>query len=258
MRNRQQRQPYLVLWALAVAFGWMEAAVVIYLREISLREVNYVAGFQFPLVSIPAPLLSVEVVREACSLVVLGAVGWLVGRRRADRIGAFLLLFGLWDLTYYGVLRLVLGWPDTPMRWDLLFLIPLPWVAPVWAPATIAGIFVVAGSYLFWTAGRPRSYGWKDIGILLVSVLLILAAFMADWKFALDQRVPEHFALWQFWVGVLLGTSWFVRVERRTATVAGRASGASGIGCNPGEGTAPVMSAAERGRQKRDRCDSAA
>jgi hypothetical protein len=87
MWNREQRQPYLVLWALALAFGWIEAAVVIDLRDISLQEVNYVAGFQFPLVSIPAPLLSVEVVREACSLVVLGAVGWLVGRRRADRIG---------------------------------------------------------------------------------------------------------------------------------------------------------------------------
>jgi hypothetical protein len=201
----------------------MEAAVVIDLRDISLQEVNYVAGFQFPLVSIPAPLLSVEVVREACSLVVLGAVGWLVGRRRADRIGAFLLLFGLWDLTYYGVLRLVLGWPDTTRTWDILFLIPLPWAAPVWAPATIAGIFVVVGSYLFWTAERPRRYGWKDVTILLASGFLILAAFMANWKFVLDQRAPERFPLWQFWAGVLLGTSWFVRIERRAATVAGAA-----------------------------------
>ena len=25
---------------------------------------------------------------------------------------AFLLMFGVWDLTYYAVLRLVIGWPD--------------------------------------------------------------------------------------------------------------------------------------------------
>ena len=75
--------------------------------------------------------------REACTLVLLAAVAWLAGHRAADRIGAFFVSFGIWDLTYYAVLRLLSGWPDSIRTLDILFLIPLPWVAPVWAPVTV-------------------------------------------------------------------------------------------------------------------------
>lgn len=215
MMNRERRAPYFGLWVFALAFGWIEAAAVVYLREISVREVNGIGVFQFPLVSLPAHLVSVEVVREACTLLLLGAVAWLAGRRVADRAGAFLLTFGIWDLTYYGVLRLVLGWPESLTTWDILFLIPLPWVAPVWAPATVAGLFVVAGSYLFWTPERPRQYRGKDVAIVFASALAIIASFLVDWRVVLDREIPPRFPLWLFWAGVLLGTSWFVGVERR-------------------------------------------
>jgi hypothetical protein len=219
MGNRERRAPYVGLWIFALAFGWIEAAAVVYLREIYLRAVNVVAGFQFPLVSIPAHLVSVEVVREGCTLLVLGTVAWLAGRRWADRMGAFLLTFGIWDLAYYGVLRLVLGWPDRLTTWDILFLIPLPWVAPIWAPATVAGIFVVVGTYLFWTAERPRQYSRKDIAILLTSALAVIAAFLVEWRVVPNREVPQRFPLWLFWTGVVLGTSWFVRIEQREAAV---------------------------------------
>lgn len=217
MGNQGRRAAYVSLWVFALAFGWIEASVVVYLRAISQPELGVIAGFQFPLVSVPAHLAAVEIVREACTLFVLGAVAWLAGRRLADRMGAFLLLFGLWDLTYYAGLWLVLGWPDSLTAWDILFLIPLPWVAPVWAPATVAGVFVIAGSYLFWTVDRPRRYGWNDIAILVGSALVIIAAFLAEWRVVFDGEVPQRFPLWLFWTGVVLGTSWFVRVERRAA-----------------------------------------
>lgn len=202
------------LWVFGLAFGWIEGAVVVYLREIYAREAS-VAGFEFPLVALSPHLVWVEVVREGCTLVVLGAVAWLAGRCTADRMGAFLLMFGIWDLTYYGVLRLVLGWPGSFNTWDILFLIPLPWVAPVWAPATVAGIFVGAGSYLIGTAERPRRYSKMDIAILMGAALVIIAAFLAEWRVVPDERVPQRFALWVFWSGVILGTTWFVRIERR-------------------------------------------
>ena len=219
MGNRERRVPYVGLWIFALAFGWIEAAAVVYLREVYLRAVNVVPGFQFPLVSIPAHLVSVEIVREGCTLLVLGTVAWLAGRRWADRMGAFLLTFGIWDLAYYGVLRLVLGWPDSVTTWDILFLIPLPWVAPVWAPATVAGIFIVVGTYLFWTADRPRQYSRKDIAILLTSALVVIAAFLVEWRVVLNREMPQRFPLWLFWTGVVSGTSWFVRIERRAAAV---------------------------------------
>jgi len=222
MLKHERRAVYASLWVLALALGWIEASVVVYLREIYVRQVslqgtNYWAGLHVTFVSLPSPLVAVEMAREACTILVLGAVAGLAGRRPADRAGAFLLSFGIWDLAYYAALKLVVGWPDTLSSWDILFLIPLPWVAPVWAPATVAMLFVAAGSYLFWTPERERRYRWLDIGVLVASVLLTIAAFLVDSRAAIDYRAPEHFAAWLFGAGVVLGTVWFLRVERGVA-----------------------------------------
>jgi hypothetical protein len=203
------------LWIFALVFGWNEAATVVYLREVYLSLGNSVASYPFALVSLPSRLIVAEVVREGCTIVMLGSVGWLAGRRWADRIGAFLLLFGIWDLIYYAVLRLLVGWPASLMTWDVLFLIPLPWVGPVWAPATVAAVFIMAGSYLFWTPERPRDYGRRDIAMLLASALVIIGSFLARWRLALDPQLPREFPAWLFWIGAAVGTGWFVHVERR-------------------------------------------
>ncbi len=215
-----RKSRYLSLWLLGLAFGWIEASVVVYLREVGMRggalpATAGLADLQVTLASLPGRLVSLEVTREACTLVLLAAAAWLAGRRIADRLGAFLVLFGIWDLTYYAVLRLVTGWPASLRTWDILFLIPVPWAAPVWAPATVAALFVLGGSDLFWTPDRRRRYGWIDAGVLLASVCLILAAFLAEWRVVMADRPLEHFPLWLFWSGVALGTLWFVRVETR-------------------------------------------
>jgi hypothetical protein len=220
MAKEERRAAYGAMWVLALVFGWIEASVVVYLREISLREAalhttTYLTNLQITLASLPDYVVALEIAREACTLVLLAAAGWLAGRRPADRIGAFVAAFGIWDLTYYAVLRLVSGSPDSLSTWDILFLIPSPWVAPVWAPVTVAALFVLAGSYLFWTADRGRRYRWTDVGVLLASACLTVAAFLVESTAVIDHRVPERFPIWLFWSGVGLGTAWFVRVERR-------------------------------------------
>jgi hypothetical protein len=222
MTNREPRGAYASLWVFALAFGWIEASVVVYLREIAMREralqaTSYLPNLQVSLVSLPGIFVAVEIAREASTLVVLGALAWLAGRRVADRTGALLLAFGIWDITYYAGLRLVSGWPESLSTWDVLFLIPSPWVGPVWAPVTIATLFVIGGTYLFWTADRTRRYRWADIGVLLVATGLTLAAFLAGSNAAIDHRLPERFPLWVFWSGVILGVVWFATVERREA-----------------------------------------
>jgi hypothetical protein len=219
MANEERRAAYVSLWVLALAFGWIEASVVVYLREIYVREASlhassYLPNLQVSLVSLPSPLVALEMAREACTLVLLGAVGWLASRRPAARFGAFLVSFGIWDVTYYAVLRLVSGWPDSISTWDILFLIPSPWVAPVWAPVTVATLLVLAGSYLFWTADYERRYRWTDVGVLLASAGLTVAAFLVGSSAVIDHRVPAHFPIWLFWSGVAVGTAWFVGVER--------------------------------------------
>ena len=93
-----------------------------------------------------ARLMRVEVLREAATLVMLAGVGLAAGRSFIGRFSAFLVGFGVWDLTYYLFLKLLIGWPESVWTWDLLFLIPVPWAAPVLAPALVAATMVLAGS----------------------------------------------------------------------------------------------------------------
>ena len=215
MADRDQRASYITLWVFALAFGWIEAATVVYLRATSPPVAGFATGVQFPLALAPVRLMSSEMVREACTMLVLAAVAWLGARRPPDRIGAFLLAFGVWDLAYYAALKLISGWPQALTNWDILFLIPLPWVAPVWAPATVALIFIAAGSYLFWTAAKPRAYTSRDLTILFASGAAIVASFLFEWRAVFANEVPRSFQQTIYWAALAVGTLWFVHVERR-------------------------------------------
>jgi hypothetical protein len=213
--GRTRRASYIALWVFALAFGWMEAATVVYLRATSPTVANPVVGVQFPFVLISERLLAAEIVREACTMLILGAVAWLAARRWAGRVGAFLFVFGVWDLVYYVVLRLISGWPGALTNPDILFLIPSPWIAPVWAPALIAAIFVAAGSYLYWNDERARQYTPGDVAMLIVSAAAIIGSFLVEWRAVLGGEALRDFRPWLYWIALALGAGWFVRVERR-------------------------------------------
>jgi hypothetical protein len=208
MRHRN----YIALWIVGLTIGWFEAAIVV-----DLRALLYPNGFTFPLAVMPTRLLGVEVAREACSLVLLAAIGWLAGQRKAERWGAFLLLFGIWDLVYYVVLKLVLDWPAGMdlNTWDILFLIPLPWTGPIWAPALVAAEFVAIGTYLYYTAERQREYTGLDITVLAGSAVVIVGSFLVEWRAVIELRAPETFPVALFVTGVLLGTGRFLMCEER-------------------------------------------
>jgi hypothetical protein len=38
MKNHERRSAYIAVAVLALAFAWVEASVVVYLRELSMRE----------------------------------------------------------------------------------------------------------------------------------------------------------------------------------------------------------------------------
>ncbi len=129
----------VILYALAMA--WVESAVVFYMRSMIDRLVPYQAN--------PLPLVGgfglAEVVREAATLVMLLAVGWLAGRTWRSRLAYTLLAFGVWDIGYYLWLIPLTAWPTSLADWDILFLIPLPWWGPVWAPTSIASLMIIFG-----------------------------------------------------------------------------------------------------------------
>lgn len=201
---------YVWLWLLGVAVGWFEASVVVYLREL-----YYPGGFRFPIVIAPARIAAVEIVREAASILLLAAAARLAGRQFLERFAAFLLLFGVWDLVYYAVLWLVLGWPESLAMWDVLFLIPVPWLGPVWAPCVVSLVLVGVGSYMYWTPDTPRHVRPLDWAVEIAAGLLIVASFVADWTAVPEVREPRPFPAWLFWLGLGLGLCWFLFRERR-------------------------------------------
>lgn len=150
-----------VLWVtlFATAMGYVEAAVVVY-----LRDHYYPDGFPVPVQMgrmplrftripefegrMPARTLRTEVGREAATIVMLLTLALLAGHSFPHALGVFLLAFGVWDITYYLFLKLLIGWPASLKTLDVLFLIPVPWIGPVWLPVSISAVMVGCGVWL--------------------------------------------------------------------------------------------------------------
>jgi hypothetical protein len=198
---------YRWLWLFAIAFGWIEGAVVVY-----LRATYYPHGFTFPVVVIPDRLTLVEVIREAATMIVLVAVGRLSADDFHRRFGAFMLSFGIWDIVYYATLHAVLGWPPELSTWDILFLIPVPWVAPVWAPLAVSCAFVAIGSMLY--LGPSRRYGAADWIVEIGAGAIVLASFLVEAPAAISGALPRRYPAALFWSGLAIGVGWFLWRER--------------------------------------------
>ena len=124
-----------------IAFGLVEAAVVIYLRAAGGQEP---ALHSSALAIAPKYLLRFEVWREAATMIMLGAIAWLAGQSAKEKALAFFWTFAWWDLAYYGWLRVAIGWPQSLLTPDVLFLIPVPWLGQVWFPILVSGLTAAA------------------------------------------------------------------------------------------------------------------
>lgn len=149
----------LLVTLFAIAMGYVEAAVVVYLRAL-----YYPDGFPIPVKlgslpirftripefenRMPQSMLRTEVGREVATIVMLVSLALLVGSTPAQMLGVFLLAFGVWDIFYYVFLKLLIRWPESPKTLDVLFLIPVPWIGPVWLPVSVSVVMVVAGAAL--------------------------------------------------------------------------------------------------------------
>lgn len=193
-----------------VAMGFLEAVVVVY-----LRLVYYPGGFDFPLTVIPTRLAIFEVAREAATLAMLVAVAALAGRTGRERFGWFCFLFGVWDLVYYAGLRAMVGWPASLLTWDVLFLIPLIWTGPVLAPILVSLALILAAVVMLYDEGRRVHIhlGRLDYGMLGISLLLQLYAFMANHPTVAAGHRPGPFPWVIFLGGVVIGLGVGVRAR---------------------------------------------
>ncbi len=166
--------------------AYVEAAVVSYLREMR--------GIDDLMHDLPTTLdrfVAIEIGREAATMVMLLCVGWIAGRRLQDRLGFFVFAFGMWDVGYYGWLALFEGWPRSPLDWDVLFLIPVPWWGPVLAPALIAAMMSLGGAAAVIGADRGVSWrlSWTNAAVAAAGIALVLYTFTVDaWGAVPDGR----------------------------------------------------------------------
>ena len=196
---------YLIAWG--VLFGYMEAAVVVYLREI-----YYPDGFTFPLVLIDQNIMLTELLREGVTLFIMWTTVSLTYQRIQSRVAAFFLIFGVWDIFYYVFLKLLLNWPDTLVSWDILFLIPLPWVGPVWAPVLISVGFIISSIFILTLNHMNRYVAFDNKFILLelFAASMLIFSFVMTGRTVIEQNAPIHFPLYLFLFGFLLGIGIFL------------------------------------------------
>ncbi|MGD8483227.1 MAG: hypothetical protein PVJ63_01445 [Thioalkalispiraceae bacterium] len=158
----------------AIAMAQVEASVVVHLRSL-----YYPAD---PLQLFPLNLLShrdlaIELGRELATVLMILSVALLTTRGFTRVFAVFVYVFGLWDIFYYVWLKIMIGWPVSWLEWDVLFLIPWPWLGPWLAPVLIALLFVLWGGKVFHSA-RPMSFTPRDASLFVVGCLLSLAAFL--------------------------------------------------------------------------------
>jgi len=204
----------LLLWCaiLATAFGVIEGAVVVYLREL-----YYPQGFGFPLKEMSPRLAAIEIVREAATIVLLLGAAMLAQRRPIRRFAVFALCFGVWDITYYVALRAFLGWPPGLLTWDILFLIPLPWTGPVLAPVLVSIALIGAGVAVLRTPEDAKLFlGPVDWAVETAAGLAVIASFL--WNvggLGGDERALSY-PWWLFALGYGGGVLWIVLRARRS------------------------------------------
>jgi hypothetical protein len=145
----------------AAAMGWLEGVVVILHPRIDRagprRGISAVAEVMRRIHALPW-LLPTEQTREIATIAMLAAVGWLAASRWSARLGAFLVIFGVWDITYYVALFALIRWPRSLATMDVLFLVPPHpwWHQPVWVPVAISVVMIMTGARLFRETPRRR------------------------------------------------------------------------------------------------------
>jgi hypothetical protein len=176
---------WIVLFALAM--GYLESAVVVYLRELYYPE-----GFDFPMKEMSRTLAITELYREAATLIMILAISILVAEKRLHRFAWFLVVFSVWDIAYYVFLKIILNWPASLLTTDILFLLPSIWTGPVIAPVINSLTMLLLAAVIlsvkkgFKPIIRLSNLVWT---LLIVGSFIVLIAYMEDFAtYALEYR----------------------------------------------------------------------
>ena len=207
------------------AFGYLEAAVVTYLRALHepARQRFYpgrpVAEL-FPLLTLEQlhaagpeqqRTLAAELGREAATIIMLAAIALAVAQNVGEWGAAFVVAFGVWDLTFYIFLKVLLDWPASVFTWDILFLIPVPWAGPVLAPVLVSIAMIAAG---VWHLRAPVRIGAAYWTAILLGACIIVVSFAMDYRNMMAGGMPQRFNWWVFAAGLGIGVGSYATAAR--------------------------------------------
>jgi len=197
--ERSVHRLFITISVFAIAMGFLEAIVVVYLRQI-----YYPMGFDFPLTILSPSMYSIELLREAVTLIMLVIIGIIAGKNNLQKFSYFIFCFGVWDIFYYVGLKTLIDWPTSLLTWDVLFLIPVPWVGPVLAPVicSLTMIFLAMCIVYPQEKGYIISLKFKEWSLILIGSFIILYTFTWDYINLIIE-------------GGFLGNSWSLRTDER-------------------------------------------
>ena len=143
-------EKFLLLALFGIAMAHLEGVTVVYLRK--ARGISDSQSNRKLLKKIPKHFIFIEKTREVATILMLVTLALLVGKTWLDMVVVFLWTFAFWDLFYYLSLYLLIKWPPSFTTIDVLFLIPRPWIAPVWVPVGISSITITVIAVLLLTS----------------------------------------------------------------------------------------------------------
>lgn len=199
------------------AFGYLEASVVSYLRLLHeparLRFYpNRAPADLFPLLTLEQikqvgpeqmQLLPIEIGREAATLLMLAGIALAASQTPSEWAALFVIAFGIWDITFYVFLKVLLDWPSSLFTWDILFLIPVPWAGPVLAPVLVSVAMIAGGIWHLVSGAQPWSA--RQWALLLTGALVIVISFAMDYRNVMNAGMPRPFHWEIFALGMAIG-----------------------------------------------------
>lgn len=218
--NKSMIKTITWLTVFSIAMGFLETSVVVYLRELYYPE-----GFKFPLIPVTRDIATTEFFRELGTIIMLVGIGVMVGKNSIQRFVFFLYSFAIWDIFYYVFLKVLLNWPESLFTWDILFLIPVPWVGPVIAPCILSLSMIVFTCVViyFQEKGKHVHITFMEWLLFIFGSITVVLSFMWDyiifvssygadkgiWTLSSNKNmfdevknyVPQNFNWWLFGIG---------------------------------------------------------
>ena len=107
------------------------------------------------------------------------------------------LQFCIWDIFYYVFLKFLIGWPESLLTWDVLFLIPVTWTGPVLSPLIECLIMIALSAIIVFYSDKKvdTRIKMREWMLLIAGAVIVIMAFTWDYS----GFILEKYSLADIW-----------------------------------------------------------